>query len=54
MVVIDTNILVYLLIVGDRSSDAQALLARDPYWRSEAFVLGEFSNIVATYFRPAR
>ena len=51
MVVVDTNILAYLLIEGDRTRDAQALWARDPDWRSEAFVLVEFSNILATYQR---
>ena len=51
MVVIDTNVLAYLLIAGDRTRDAQALLSRDPDWRSEAFLLVEFSNLLATYER---
>ncbi len=51
MVVIDTNVLAYLLIDGDRTADAQALYARDPDWRSEGFLLIEFSNILATYLR---
>jgi predicted nucleic acid-binding protein len=51
MVVVDTNILAYLLIEGDRTRDVQALLARDTNWKSEAFVLIEFSNILATYLR---
>ena len=51
MVVVDTNILAYLLIDGDRTPDAQALYARDPEWKSEAFLLIEFSNILATYVR---
>ena len=51
MVVIDTNVLAYLLIDGDRTADAQALYARDPDWRSEGFLLVEFSNILATYLR---
>jgi predicted nucleic acid-binding protein len=51
MVVIDTNILAYLLIEGDRTSDAQALFARDAEWKSEGFVLIEFSNILTTYLR---
>ncbi len=51
MVIVDTNILAYLLIKGDRTRDAQALFARDTGWRSEAFVLIEFSNILATYLR---
>ena len=51
MIVVDTNVLAYLLIEGDRTRDAQALFARDADWKSEAFVLIEFSNILATYLR---
>ena len=51
MVVVDTNILAYLLIKGDRTADAQALFTRDAEWRSEGFVLIEFSNILAIYQR---
>jgi predicted nucleic acid-binding protein len=51
MVVVDTNILAYLLIEGDRTKQAQALFAKDSDWRSEAFLLIEFSNILATYRR---
>jgi predicted nucleic acid-binding protein len=51
MVVVDTNILAYLLIEGDRTRDAHALYSKDADWKSEAFVLIEFSNILATYLR---
>jgi len=51
MVVVDTNVLAYLLIEGDRSREAQLLLSRDADWRSEAFLLVEFSNLLATYVR---
>lgn len=51
MVVVDTNVLTYLLIEGDRTRDAQALFALDADWKSEAFVLIEFRNILATYLR---
>jgi predicted nucleic acid-binding protein len=51
MVVIDTNVLAYLLIEGDRSPEAHVLLTRDADWRSEAFLLVEFSNLLATYLR---
>lgn len=54
MVVVDTNILAYLLIEGDRTSQAQALYARDPDWRSESFLLVEFSNVLATLLRGRR
>ena len=51
MVIVDTNVIAYFLIEGDRTRLAQALYARDPEWRSEAFLLVEFSNILATYVR---
>ena len=51
MVVVDTNILAYLLISGDRTDFARALFERDAEWKSDAFVLIEFSNILATYER---
>lgn len=51
MILIDTNILVYLLIEGDCTEAVQALFERDPEWRSEAFLLIEFSNVIATYVR---
>ena len=51
MVVVDTNIVTYLLIEGDRTKQAQALFAKDSDWRSEAFLLVEFSNLLATFRR---
>jgi predicted nucleic acid-binding protein len=51
VLVIDTNILAYLLIEGDQTKNAQALFARDADWRSDAFLLIEFSNILVTYRR---
>ena len=53
MVLVDTNVLVYLLIEGDRTVSAQSLYASDPDWRSEAFILVEFSNVLATYVRTS-
>ncbi len=51
MIVVDTNVLAYLLIAGDRSKEAQTLYAQDSEWYSEAFVLVEFCNIIVTYQR---
>ena len=51
MVLVDTNVVAYLLLEGDRTPEAQALFVRDPEWRSEAFLLVEFSNVLSTYVR---
>ena len=51
VVLVDTNILAYLMIEGDRTSAAQELYARDADWRSETVVMVEFSNLLATYVR---
>jgi predicted nucleic acid-binding protein len=59
MLVVDTNVLVYLLVAGDRTDQARALMQRDADWRSESFVLVELSNVLVTTMRvrglaPAR
>ncbi len=51
MLLVDTNILVYLMIEGVRTPSAQQLYERDSDWRSEGFVMVEFSNVLATYVR---
>jgi predicted nucleic acid-binding protein len=51
VVLVDTNILAYLLIEGDRTAAAQQLFERDPDWRSDAFIMIELSNVLATYVR---
>lgn len=48
MVLVDTNVVAYLLIEGDQTAAAQTLHTRDPDWRSESFLLVEFTNIVAS------
>ena len=51
MQVVDTNIVVYLLLQGDRTAAARALFARDPDWHSDSFVLVEFCNMLAIMAR---
>ena len=51
MVLVDTNIITYLMIRGNRTAAAQQLYERDSDWCSEAFVMVEFSNVIATYVR---
>jgi predicted nucleic acid-binding protein len=51
VVLVDTNVLAYLMLEGDRTSAARALYERDADWRSEAFIMVEFSNVLSTYVR---
>lgn len=51
MRVVDTNIVAYLLIAGDRTEQAQALWQAYGDWRSDAFIGVEFSNLLATQVR---
>jgi predicted nucleic acid-binding protein len=51
VVLVDTNVLAYLLIDGDHTAAAQDLYTRDSDWQSEAFVLVELTNILTTYTR---
>jgi predicted nucleic acid-binding protein len=48
MLLVDTNIVAYLLIEGDYTEAAQELRILDPDWRSEAFLLVEFTNVLAS------
>ena len=50
MKLVDTNVMAYLLIAGDRTDQAQALWRVDPDWRSEAFCRIEFSNLLFRNF----
>ena len=54
MIAVDSNVLAYLLIDGAQTADARLLLERDPDWHSDAFVLVELANILATSVRTGR
>lgn len=32
MIVVDTNVLAYLLLTGEHTSEAEQVLAKDPVW----------------------
>ena len=48
MLLVDTNVVAYLLIEGDHTETAQELHTRDSDWRSEAFLLVEFTNVLVS------
>ncbi len=51
MIVVDSNVLVYLYLPGHYTPDAEALLEQDPDWAAPVLWRSEFRNILAGYFR---
>lgn len=54
MILVDTNIVAYLLITGERTEPVQRLARLDGDWRSEAFLLVEFTNVLMRYIVAGR
>lgn len=51
MIVVDTNVISYLLIRGDRSEAIDRLFESDSEWVAPRLWLDEFLNVLATYER---
>lgn len=51
MIVVDSNVLAYLYLPGDRTAHAEALLERDPDWVAPILWRSEFRNILAGCMR---
>jgi predicted nucleic acid-binding protein len=51
MIVVDTNVIAYLLIDGERSEMARAVWARDSRWMLPTLWRSEFLNILITSVR---
>jgi predicted nucleic acid-binding protein len=51
VIVVDTNVISYLLIRGDRSEAMDRLLEIDGEWIAPRLWLDEFLNVLATYER---
>ena len=54
MIVVDTNVLAYLLLPGERTTRARAALRRDPQWMVPLLWRSEFRNVLALYLRQGR
>jgi predicted nucleic acid-binding protein len=51
MIVVDTNTIAYLLISGERSDQARAVLRKDSEWAAPLLWRSEFRNILTLYLR---
>ncbi len=53
MIVVDVNVIAYLLIEGDKTEVAQKIYLKDPLWAVPALWQHEFLNILATLGRSS-
>lgn len=51
MIVVDTNVISYLYLSGERSAQAERLLAHDPHWCAPVLWRSEFRSVLSLYLR---
>ena len=51
MIVVDTNVVAYLLIAGQYTESARTALQRDAEWAAPLLWRSEFRNVLALYLR---
>jgi predicted nucleic acid-binding protein len=51
MIVVDTNVLAYLWLPGERTAAAESLLKKDPDWNAPVLWRSEFRNVLAGCLR---
>jgi len=51
LIVVDTNVIAYFFLPGERTADAERLLRRDREWAAPLLWRSELCNILATYVR---
>ncbi len=51
MIVVDTNIISYLYITGERSQQAERLLSVDSHWSAPVLWRSEFRSVLGQYLR---
>lgn len=51
MIVVDSNIIIYIHVQSDRTAQALRALQKDPYWVAPPLWESEFRNVLAGYLR---
>lgn len=54
MIVVDTNVIAYLLLGGEKTPQARAALRKDPVWAAPILWQSEFRNVLAMYLRQGQ
>ena len=51
MIVVDTNVVAYLLLGGEKTAGARLAFRKDPAWTAPILWRSEFRNVLAAYLR---
>jgi predicted nucleic acid-binding protein len=51
MIVVDTNVVAYLLLGGEKTPGARLAFRKDPVWAAPLLWRSEFRNVLAAYLR---
>ena len=51
VIVVDTNVICYLYLSGERSHQAEKLLSSDPHWCAPVLWRSEFRSVLSRYLR---
>ncbi len=54
MIVVDTNVVAYLLLGGEKTPGARLAFRKDPVWAAPLLWRSEFRNVLAAYLRRGR